>query len=142
MGKSYLEVDGVTGEVTDAGHVGTIEVLSFTIPSFSRPSSGHGGSGSGSGKVNINEMHLVIRYDRGAAELLKLLMNGKQAKKATLTALRDDGSVYLTVTMKDVLVSSFQFSDSDKDPRPTAQVGLNFGEVKMEYTPGVKDPKY
>jgi type VI secretion system secreted protein Hcp len=40
---------------------------------------------------------------------------------------------YLTITLSDVLVSSYSTGGSSAEDRPTESVSLNFAQIKMSY---------
>jgi type VI secretion system secreted protein Hcp len=54
--------------------------------------------------------------------------------------LVSEGSVYLRVTMKGTLISSYQISGSGD--KPTESLTLNFTEVVFEQNPGGPPPKF
>jgi type VI protein secretion system component Hcp len=89
----YLDIDGVTGEVTDPGFEGQIGVLSYSV-------TGTGGPG---------EMSLTKPIDSSSPALVLLVATGQVLQTATLTAVQTvNGKVTssTTIEMQNVLLTS------------------------------------
>jgi type VI secretion system secreted protein Hcp len=135
MADYFLRVDGVPGESNDAKHKGEIEVLSWSWGEVNEaPPRGPGG-GAGAGKVDMSDLTVVAQFSKASPQLLLACASGKHFKSAVLTA-RKAGKAqadYLTFSLTDVLVSSYQVDGSADANVPTDSVGLSFGKIQVEY---------
>jgi type VI secretion system secreted protein Hcp len=118
-----LEIDGIKGESQDSKHKDTIEIESFSwgVSNSGTHAAGHGG---GAGKASFQDLHCTANVSKASATLMLKCANGEHIKK------------FYTVTMEDLLVSSYQSGDSTGgNPVPTDQFSLNFAKIKYEYKP-------
>jgi type VI secretion system secreted protein Hcp len=130
-----LEIDGIKGESHDSKHKDTIEIESFSWGATNAGSHGAGGGG-GAGKVNFQDIHFTTHVNKASPALMLACATGQHIKKAVLY-VRKQGTGqqdYYTVTLQDLLVSSFQSGGhSGGDAKPVDQFALNFATVKFEY---------
>ena len=137
----FLKIDGVAGESVDSKHKGEIELEAFSWGEMS--SGGHAGAGgAGAGKVAVQDLQFVMRYNRASPALLLACANGKHLKSAVLT-VRKAGKgqqEYLIYKFTDVIVSSYQTGGSAQETAgPTDQVSLGFAKIEVEYRPQKAD---
>ena len=132
----FLKVDGIEGESTDAKHKNEIDVQSW---SWGETQSGThaGGGGGGAGKVSMQDFHFTMSVNKASPMLMVACATGQHIAKVVLIARKAGGGqqAYLCVTMRDVLVSSYQTGGSSGDIIPTDQIGLNFARIEYEYKP-------
>jgi type VI secretion system secreted protein Hcp len=136
-----LEIDGIKGESRDDKHKDTIEVESFSWGATQQGSFSAGGGG-GAGKVSFQDMHFSTRVNKSSPLLMLACATGQHIKKAVLFVRKSGGDQhdYYTVTMTDLLVSSYQSGGSSGgDALPVDQFSLNFGAIKFEYKPQKPD---
>lgn len=138
-----LEIDGIKGESEDQKHKDAIEVQSFSWGA-SNPGSFAVGGGGGSGKANFQDLHFTSRVNKASAILAKACATGQHIKKATLIVRKagKDAQEYYTVTLEDVLVSSYQSGGMDHagtTDLPTDQFALNYAKIDFEYKPQKPD---
>jgi type VI secretion system secreted protein Hcp len=130
----FLRIDGVPGESADSKHNGEIELESFTWGETN--SAGHPGPGAGAGKVSLQDLSFVMRFNKASPMLFLACANGKHLKSAVLTA-RKAGKPqqdFLVYRFTDVLVSSYQTGGSaDVADGPIDQVSLSFARIEVEY---------
>ena len=135
MADYFLRVDGIPGESNDAKHKGEIEVLSWSWGEVNEaPPRGPGG-GAGAGKVDMSDLTVTAQFSKASPQLLLACASGKHFKTAVLTA-RKAGKAqadYLTFSLSDVLVSSYQVAGGPDANVPTDSVGLSFGKIQVEY---------
>ena len=131
----FLKIDGISGESTDDKHKGEIEVLSWswgeTLPT--PPSTG--GGGAGAGKVEMSDLQVSARLTKASPQLLLACASGKHLKSAVLSGRRGGGKSqdeFLTFSLTDVLVSSFQTGGTTADA-PLDSVSLNFAKIEVTY---------
>src|SRR5918996_4117531 len=137
----FLKIDGVQGESTDTKHKGEIDVESWSWGETN--AGGHAGpAGAGSGKVTVQDLSFVMRYNKASPALLLACASGKHLKSAVLTARKagKQQQEFLVYTLTDVLVSSYQTGGSTHDPEgPIDQVSLGFARIQVEYRPQKAD---
>jgi type VI secretion system secreted protein Hcp len=132
----FLKLDGIPGESTDAKHKGEIDVLAFSWGVSGSKSTGGGG---GAGKAVFEDLLVVARTSKASPKLWLACASGQHIKSAVLTC-RKPGKTpfeFLTITLTDVLVSSYEIDGSDEE-LPLDQVALAFAKVETAYTP--QDP--
>lgn len=132
-----LEIAGVTGESTDDKFGGHIDIDSFSWACANEGSGGRGG-GSGSGKANFSDFQFSKWCDSSSHDLVKSCASGKHFTKAVLHCRKagETPHEFLTVTLEDVFVSSFNSSGaSGAGSIPLESVTLNYVKIKYEYKP-------
>ena len=135
----FIKIDTLKGESVDAKHTGEIDVLAWSW-GMSNSGSTHQGSGSGAGKVNVQDISFTKYIDKSSPDLMLAACNGKHYAKAVLV-VRKSGEKpleYLTLTMKDVLVTSLSTGGSGGEDRLTENVTLNFGQFNIDYVEQTK----
>jgi type VI secretion system secreted protein Hcp len=137
----FLKIDGVSGESVDAKHKGEIELESFSWGETNQGSP-HTGSGSGAGRVQMQDLHFVMRVNKASPTLMLACATGKHLKQAIL-AVRRAGKTqleFLVFKFTDLLVSSFQTGGSAHgDEGPIDQISFAFGKIELEYRPQKPD---
>src|SRR5690349_17049726 len=120
----FLRIDGIPGESTDVKHKDEIEVLSWSWGE-THPASAAAGSGGGAGKVDMGDFGVVARVSKASPALLLACASGKHLKSAVLAGRRGGGKAqgdFLTFSLADVLVSSYQTGAAETDVPPTDAV--------------------
>ena len=132
----FLKLEGIDGESTDHKHKNEIDVESWSWgESNSGDSAGRGGSGAG--KVSMADFHFVMKVNKATPKLMLACATGQHIKKGTLTCRKAGGDQqeYMTVTLSDLLVSSYQTGGSKGEVVPVDQISLNFAKIEVEYKP-------
>ena len=135
MADYFLRVDGIPGESADTKHKGEIEVLSWSWGETNEaPPRGPGG-GVGAGKVEMSDLTVVTSFSKASPQLLLACASGKHFKSAVLAGRKagKGQADYLTFSLSDVLVSSYQVAGSADVNVPTDSVSLSFGKIQVEY---------
>ena len=124
----FLKLDGIQGESRDLKHKGEIELESFfwgetnaVIPT---------GGGGGAGKVQIEDLHVVMKMNKAAPLLFLACATGQHIKQAVLTgrkALKAQQEFFV-IKLTDLLVSSYH-STAGTDSVPMDQVAFDFAQV-------------
>jgi type VI secretion system secreted protein Hcp len=133
----FLKLDGIDGESTDAKHKGDIELDSWSWGE-SQTGTHHTGGGGGAGKVSMQDFHMTMKHNKASPKLFLSCATGTHIKKGVLVCRKAGGEQqeFLTVTLTDLLVSSYQTGGSGhSDIVPVDQVSLNFAKIEMEYKP-------
>ena len=129
----FLKIDGIQGESRDAKHKGEINLESF---SWGEANVGAPVGGAGAGKVQIEDLHVVMKMNKASPLLLLACATGQHLKQAILTA-RKAGKVqleFLVFKFTDLLVSSYH-TGGNTDIEPTDQVAFNFARIEVTYRP-------
>jgi type VI secretion system secreted protein Hcp len=129
----YLKIDGIDGESTAPGHVGEIEILSFSW-GVARARD--------TNAPTLGDLKIEARVNKATPKLMLACASGEHIPKATLTCRKagssTDGGGYYVITFSDLIVSSFQTggsSGSAGDVVPLDQISLNFTKIEMKYEP-------
>ena len=129
----FLQIDGVPGESHDPRHRGEIELDSF---SWGENHLAHAGA-TIAASPTIQDFHIVKHTDKASPLLMLAVASGKHFKSAVLTAQRPGGEPqdYLTITLGDLMVSSYQIEAPDGQTWPVDRVALSFARIEMAYRP-------
>jgi len=124
----------IKGESKDSKHKDEIDILSWSWGASNAGTTRMGGGG-GAGKVNAQDLSVTKYVDLATTPMHLACHTGKHFDEAVLYARKagEKPLEYLTITMKEVLVSSFSIGGSGGEERPTENVTLNFASVKVEY---------
>jgi type VI secretion system secreted protein Hcp len=106
----FLKIDGIDGESNDPAHNNEIEILDFTFGASMRAISSNSGRGQGNAKVNVQDLSFTKIADKASPELRRFADSGESIPEAVLSlrTICDDEHKYLVITLKDVLISSYQ----------------------------------
>lgn len=125
---AYLYIDSIKGESTVRGHVGSIEISSWSF-GVSNPSSiGSQSSGAGAGKVSFNNFTITKSVDKASPLLMKAKTAKTPIKSVKLSVALADGG-YLTITLQNVIVSSY--STSSGGDRPQESISFNYTKISV-----------
>ena len=147
----FLKIDGVTGESKANGHVGEIEVFSFSLGA-SNPSSVAYGHGSGAGKVDISSLSIQKQVDNASAKLFQNCASGKHFGTGTLVVREAGGDKpveYYKLEMAECFIDSVSWGGSaggvvvlDRSAgggKPSESVAMSFSSLKITYFPQNED---
>lgn len=131
----FIKIGDIKGESKDAqGHKDEIDVLAWSWGA-SNSGSFHTGGGGGAGKVNVQDLSFTKYVDLASTELFLTCCTGKHHPQAKLVVRKagDKPLEYITITMDDVMVTSYSTGGSGGEDRLTENVTLNFAKVAVEY---------
>jgi type VI secretion system secreted protein Hcp len=125
----FLKLQGITGEASDTGHKGEIDVVSWSWGMEASRSTGQ------TGKSTMSELHIVKRVDQSSPTLMTLLRQHKVIKQAQLTVRKagDTPLEYFTIELEDALVTSLQTESQNTEL--VERVSLGFSKVRVSYVP-------
>ena len=133
----FLEIDGVKGETQDKamGEKGAIDILAWSWGA-SQSGNMHMGSGGGAGKVSVQDISITKYIDKASTGLLHHVCTGEHYKSAKITCRKAGGAAlpYLTIEMKQVMITNLSTGGSGGEDRLTENISLNFAEFKISYT--------
>src|SRR5215207_8023678 len=135
----FLKIDGIAGESTDSKHKDEIDVQSWSWGETQ--STPPGGGGGGAGKVEMQDLHVTAKMSKASPQLMLACASGKHIKSAVLTGRRGAKAPveFLTFSLSDVLVSSYQTGGTEAEP-PVDAVSLNFAKIQI-HTGGLGDAR-
>ena len=154
----HIKFDSVEGEATHKDHKGETELLNWSW-SVSQESAFLSGGGSGKGKAVPGNFSFNHVYDKSSTVLAKKCVDGKHFKDAKLTASKagDGQKPYLTITMKEVFITSctpsaraggdliesvsFTFKDIEFEYKPQKSEGGLGGAVKFGWDVGTTETR-
>jgi type VI secretion system secreted protein Hcp len=121
----------------DSGHgTKTFEISGYAFATTSTSGGPGLGGGGGEGKVKFNEFTITREVDQASPSLVLACANGTHFKEAMLHVRKAGGSPYLTITLKDVLISSYQVGGHGGGGElPQESLSLNFTKIEFKYTP-------
>jgi type VI secretion system secreted protein Hcp len=131
---AFLKMQGIEGESTDKAFKGQIELHSFSFGAQQTGTQHHGGGGAG--RVDFSDINCTKLYDKSSVELMLACATGKHFPEATITCRKAGGEQepYLVITLKDVLVSSYDMGGHSKGELPVMDdFALNYGSIHKEY---------
>lgn len=89
-----------------------------------------GGGGGGAGRANVQDLSLLKMFDACSPALFGGVVTGKHFSKLTL--VHSDGKEPLmTVTLSDVLITSYQLGGSQGSSVPTESISVNFAKISI-----------
>ena len=129
----FLKLDGIPGESTDARHPGEIELESFSWGETEVIAAG--GGGGGAGKVQIEDLHVVMKESKASPLLFLAGASGQHVKQAVLTGRRTGRAPFefLVIKLTDVVVSSYR-TGGGTAAAPDDQVSLGFAKIEFAFT--------
>jgi type VI secretion system secreted protein Hcp len=107
VAQTFLKFTGIPGSSTVPGHVGDIEVRSF---SWGLSTTGGSGGGGGAGKAKFHDLHFSKGHDKASAELYRAAGTGQHFSKAVFSVV-ENGQEKIRYNLYDVTVRSFETSD-------------------------------
>jgi type VI secretion system secreted protein Hcp len=131
----FLNIDGIKGESHDSKHKEEIDIESWSWGEAQMGTSA-GQGGAGAGKVSVQDFNFVSKVNKASPMLFLACATGQHIKKAVLICRKAGGTQqeFLTVTMSDLLISSYQTGGSGhSDIVPTDQFSINFAKIEWDY---------
>jgi type VI secretion system secreted protein Hcp len=131
----FLKLDGIKGEAQDGKYPDEIDVLSWSW-GMSQSGTTHMGSGSGAGKVSVQDISITKYIDKSSPVLAQHCSSGKHIAKGTLIVRKagENPLEYITINLKDIIVSSVALGGTASDDRLHETIALNFREFDYKYT--------
>jgi type VI secretion system secreted protein Hcp len=134
-GDVFLKLDGVNGDSKRKGHEKEIELQSWSW-GMSQSGSVHTATGAGQSKVSVQDLSFTASMSFAGATLAQFCANGKHIATGKLTARKADGTSdgvdYLTIEMKDIIITSYGTGGSGEFP--TEHFTIQFAEFTQKFT--------
>jgi type VI secretion system secreted protein Hcp len=131
----FLAIPGLNGESADEQFPGAFEALSVTSGVTSQTAVG-GGAGGGAGKATLSPVAVKLRRTTAAsAALEEAVLTGQKFAQAVVSVRRagENRLVFLTYTLTDVTVTSFQREANAAEDAPSESVSLTYAQIRTEY---------
>ena len=127
---AFMKFDGIDGSSQSKDHKGAIDVVSWNWGVTTQTNGS--GSGGASGRPRAHEFRIVHRYDLASPHLASFAATGKHLKDATLNVAHPGARKdFLTVTMKDVVVTEVLVSGDEDDV--DEEVALQPAWIRFDY---------
>jgi type VI secretion system secreted protein Hcp len=133
---SFLKVGTLKGESVVKGFEDQMQILSWGW-GMTQTGTTHAASGGGAGKVDVQDLHVTKNIDAASPTLALACCKGTHFDTAVLTMRKAGGTAleYVTLTLTDVLVSSYSLAEADGGDLLKDTFSLNFGKFKFSYQP-------
>ncbi|HWV99911.1 MAG TPA: type VI secretion system tube protein Hcp [Candidatus Acidoferrum sp.] len=132
----FLKIQEIKGDARPKSHENEIEIVSWSwgqtqsvFPSEARKSGG---------SVSMRDLQFTAVTGAASSQLLLHCAAAKRLKSAILTCEQDRGNTrhkYLTVTLSNVVISSFDIEGSSGADLPLDRVTLKFTKLEFAFTP-------
>jgi type VI protein secretion system component Hcp len=120
-----VTIDGLTCNNSQ----GTIPALSWSF-GVSRPTvASTGGGGSSTRKASLYDLNVARRADSCTPFLFATAVTGKSYKSVTIVQQDTQKDDIFTVTLQDVVISSYQLGGDQSGEVPVEQIGFNFDRI-------------
>jgi type VI secretion system secreted protein Hcp len=129
--RSYLKIDGVTGESTDTAHPAWIEIQSFQWGTTAVGSMAASRTTARDGRTSITSLSVTKGMDKASPVLQQAAAEGRHYKTVVLEFVSRTKGEHYQITMNDVVVSSVRVN-SGAD-RPGESVAFQFVKFEMKY---------
>jgi type VI protein secretion system component Hcp len=110
---------------------GIFSALTWAFDSTESVSSGGSGSGAGAGKVT-NGATITKRADACTPQLFEAAVEGKAFGDVIVTHQDDHGHTY-KITLKNVLISSYELQGEQSEARPSEKISFAFESLTIVF---------
>ena len=135
-GDIFVKYDDIDGESQDAGHPGWIDGLAMEWGA-TRDNGGTIGQSRRRGAAAIDDVLLTFDYEKSTPKLAEKLLKGQiiPTLEIEFTATYgEERQTYLKYELKNVALTSYDFSGYADGGPPTVVVGNSFEEITVTYT--------
>jgi type VI secretion system secreted protein Hcp len=137
----FLKLGDIKGESRDQAHRDEIDITRWGW-SLSQSGSMHSGTGGGAGKVNMANIAIEKTLDKSTPNLMMACATGKHYPEARIVVRKagGDSSVeYLVITLKEVMIASYETRAAATSDVLTEEISLNFATLEVSYQPQKAD---
>ena len=127
----YMKMPDIDGESRRADHEGEIDILAIDW-SMAQAANMQQGSGRTSSRASVNPVGITKTYDASSPYLALACMQGKAFDEVIISFRQDSGEAhldYLVITLKNVVISSYNMNGSAMGEEITDALSLSFEEV-------------
>ena len=127
----YMNYGTIKGDVTAAGHEGSIELNSFQWGVSRGISSPTGGSADREASApSVSELVVTKTMDKASPLLVQQALGGT-GQTVTIDLVTSSGFTYATYTLENVLISGYSVSSGGD--RPTESISLSFTKILFKF---------
>lgn len=135
----YMQLGNTPGTATDSVYQGwvVLQSIHWGLHVDVNTTVGQSGSRLSAGKITPSDVSIMKEFDLASVPLMKLAFAGVNSPVATIVITQqatDSGQAYLTYTLSQVIISSFQVSASESG-KPMDSISLNFSKVEVKASP-------
>ncbi len=136
---AYLQIEGIEGESTDAGHEAWIQLQSFTHKVSNEATGQSGGGHHTGGRCNHGDVVVVKPIDSSSPNLALACCSGKSHPTLVIELCRSgasgsDAVPYQKIELTDVVITSVTPAANDATPFPSETVAFTYGSITWTYT--------
>jgi type VI secretion system secreted protein Hcp len=133
---SFLKLGTLKGESVVKGFEDQIQILSWGW-GMTQTGTTHTASGGGAGKVDVSDLQVSKHVDAASPMLALACCKGTHYDSATLTMRKAGGTAldYVTITLTDLIVTSYSVSEGGGGDLLTDTFTLNFSKFKYSFQP-------
>ena len=133
---SFLKLGTLKGESVVKGFEDQIQLLSWGW-GMTQTGTTHTASGGGAGKVDVSDLQISKHVDAASPMLALACCKGTHYDTATLTMRKAGGTAleYVTITLTDLIVTSYSVSEGGGGDLLTDTFTLNFSKFKYSFQP-------
>jgi len=134
---TYLKIDGIDGESTDADHKKWMEVESFSWGVHQSASTRVSTAGGGtSARADFSDLSVVKMMDSASPLIALACASGKHIKEIVLELCRAGGDKrvkYMEYKLEEVIISSVSVGGGGGS-LPVETITFNYGKISWTYT--------
>lgn len=140
----FVNYEGITGESSDSGHAGWMDVesISWGVGRQITSNSSTAGDRESSNAV-ISDLQIVRQMDSATPKIFieSCCGVGKEVViNLSKTGTGSGADVYMEYTLKNALISDYSVDAAAQDTsRPTETITISFVDVEVKYTPYDED---
>jgi type VI secretion system secreted protein Hcp len=133
----FLTWPGIIGPSTVQGHVGDIELTSYSQNASNTFSQSGGGGGGGAGKAICGEVTITKRIDSTSPIFLGMVLSSKRTSgPVTITFAKSaNDATFYSVSLRNVVPTSITQSDDPGPGRITETIVLSASQFVFTFTP-------
>jgi type VI secretion system secreted protein Hcp len=130
--KTFLKLDGIDGDVTQAGFEHSIAVSG--VEQITSNSATVTGAGGGAGKVSLGDFKIRKQTDKTSPLLMSQIATGRHLRSAVLTTVNLTGGDSYTITLSDVMLTGISSSTECNPACKTVEtLTINYRTIIWEY---------
>ena len=131
----FLALTGIPGDSTTVGHVGEIDIASFSW-GLANTTTGGGGGGGGAGRATFRDLSFVARTGVASPLLFQTCAAGRHLQTAVLIGERGPNRFrHLRIRLFDAVVTSYQQTGGDTDDMPIDAFSLGYEGIEVTHVP-------
>ncbi|MGR3889670.1 Hcp family type VI secretion system effector [Pseudomonas sp. 1152_12] len=137
----FLKLGDIKGESRDQAHRDEIDISRWGWR-MTQSGSMHSGTGGGAGKVSMANIAVEKSLDKSTPNLMMACATGKHYPQARIVVRKAGGASnveYLVITLKEVIVASYETRAATTNDVLTEEISLNFAKVEVSYQPQEAD---